>query len=64
MELIWSPLAIERMTEIKDYISKDSQQAAVAWVESIFDKVENVKQFPYIGRIVPEANKACFNRLP
>ena len=57
MKIIWSPLAVERMTEIADYISRENPTAAVSWVKAVFDKVENIKQFPYVGRIFPEANR-------
>ena len=57
MKIIWSPLAAQRMTEIADYISRDNPTGAVNWAKAIFEKIENIGQFPYMGRIVPEANR-------
>ena len=54
MKLIWSPLSIQRVQEISDYIAEDSISAANKWVDVIFDKVETLKSSPEIGRIVPE----------
>ena len=54
MELTWSPLAIERVTEIAQYIARDSPNAAQKWVESTFQTVERLKKFPKSGRTVPE----------
>ena len=54
MKLIWSPLAIERVSEIAEYISRDDMTAAQRWVEEIFVFVEQLSQFPASGRHVPE----------
>ena len=57
MKIIWSPLAIERITEIARYIAEDNLAAAQKWVEAIFVKVEQVRAAPASGRIVPEVNR-------
>lgn len=54
MKIIWSPLAIDRITELAEYIAQDNPSAAQTWVESIFQKGESLKKFPKSGRIVPE----------
>ena len=56
MKIIWSPLAIDRATEISQYISQDNPSAARKWVENLFDKVQHLKSSPLSGRIVPETN--------
>lgn len=55
MKLIWSPLAIERVSEIAEYIARDNLSTAQRWVEDTFDRVEQLEQFPDSGRNVPEA---------
>ncbi len=50
----WSPVSLERIQEIADYIAEDSRIAAGNWVDEIFKKVEKLKSNPEIGRIVPE----------
>ncbi len=54
MNLIWSPLAIERVSEIAEYIARDNPPAAQRWVEETFDRVGQLERFPDSGRRVPE----------
>lgn len=54
MKIIWSPLSIDRTTEIAKYIAQDNSSAAKKWVETLFDKVELLKSSPQSGRVVPE----------
>lgn len=54
MRIVWSPLAIERVEDIAQYIADDNASAAVEWVERIFDIVERLSKFPESGRVVPE----------
>jgi len=63
MKITWSPLAVERMTEIKDYISRDNPTAALKWAKAVFDIIENIQDFPFMGRIVPEANRKEIREL-
>jgi toxin ParE1/3/4 len=63
MKIFWSPLAIQRVQEISDYIAKDSKRAALKWVDSIFDKVEILGTSSEIGRKVPELNRADIREL-
>ena len=57
MKIIWSPLAIERASEISDYIAQDNPTAAISWVETLFDKVNILKSSPKSGRMVPETQR-------
>lgn len=57
MKIIWSPLAIDRTTEIAEYIALDNPSAATKWVEVLFDKVQLLKSSPNSGRIVPETRR-------
>jgi len=57
MNVIWSPLAIERLAEITDYIAQDNPSAAEKWVQNIFKRVEHLQRFPEIGRLVPELSR-------
>ena len=63
MKIQWSPLAIERIGEISDYIARDSPMAATRWVHSIFDRVEQVKNFSKSGRFVPEVVRKDIREL-
>ncbi len=63
MKIIWSPLAVDKASEIVDYISQDKPTAAKKWIEEIFLKVEQLKLSPQIGRIVPEISDSQFREL-
>ncbi len=63
MKLIWSPLAVERVSEIAKYIAQDKPAAAEKWVDSIFNKVERLTEFPESGRVVPEINNKTFREI-
>jgi len=39
MKIIWSPLSIERLEEIFEYISIDNRSAAKKMADKIFNKV-------------------------
>ncbi|MDH5377355.1 MAG: type II toxin-antitoxin system RelE/ParE family toxin [Gammaproteobacteria bacterium] len=54
MKVEWSPLALERIKEIADYIKADSSIAAKNWVNSIFDRTDLLSSAPRSGRVVPE----------
>ena len=54
MKIIWSPLAISRVTEIAEYILMDNPVAAEKWVDEIFNRVMQLKTYPKSGRMVPE----------
>ena len=57
MKIIWSPLAIDRATEIAEYISSDNVTASQNWIETIFEKVKILETSSEIGRIVPEIER-------
>ena len=63
MRIIWSPLAVDRASEIADYIAQDKPSAAEKWIDTVFSKVEQLKSSPEIGRIVPEINDSQFRGL-
>ena len=63
MKIQWSPLAIERIGEIADYIAQDSPGSAEKWIHSIFNRVEQVKDFSQSGRLVPEMNRKDIREL-
>lgn len=63
MRIIWSPLAVDRASEITDYIAQDKPSAAEKWIDTVFSKVEQLKSSPEIGRIVPEINDSQFREL-
>ena len=57
MKIFWSPLAVERLEDIYEYISKENVSAAQKIINKIFKKVETLSKYPGRGRKVPEANR-------
>ena len=45
MKIKWSPLSIERVTEIALYIANDKVGAADKWIDSVFSAVKNFLNF-------------------
>ena len=63
MNIVWSPLALDRASEIARYIAHDNPAAAEKWIKTVFSKVEQLKISPEIGRIVPEIRNNQFREL-
>ncbi len=52
--IMWSPEAVEDLETIAEYIERDSALYARSVVSKIIEVSRNIKEFPFIGRIVPE----------
>jgi toxin ParE1/3/4 len=63
MKIIWSPLAIDRASEIAEYIAQDKPSAAEKWINTVFSKIEQLQSSPEIGRVVPEIRNDQFREL-
>jgi toxin ParE1/3/4 len=63
MRIIWSPLALDRASEIADYIAQDKPSSAEKWIDTIFSRVAQLKSSPESGRIVPEINDSRFREV-
>jgi toxin ParE1/3/4 len=51
MRVDWSPRALDRVVEIASYIALDSPANAEAWVDRLFDHVEEqLTEFPLSGK--------------
>ncbi len=54
VEIEWSSIAQNDLNKIIDYIAQDSLEYALLFYEQVREKVENLTQFPKMGRKVPE----------
>lgn len=54
LKVEWSPEAIEDIESIAKYIQRDSEFYARAVVTKFLEVSRNIKEFPLIGRVVPE----------
>lgn len=50
VEIVWSPLALARLTEIRAYVAKDKPEAAARLATRIVSLVEALREHPYLGR--------------
>jgi addiction module RelE/StbE family toxin len=50
LEIVWSPLALARLREIRAYVAKDKPDAASRLAMRIFAVVEALRDHPYLGR--------------
>lgn len=57
MKIVWSPLALDRVNEIADYIAENSVEAAKVWLVDGFGVVDRLADFPESGRMVPEVKR-------
>lgn len=63
MKIVWSPLAIDRVSEIAAYIAQENPAAAEKWVDTVFRKVEDLQDFPESGRVVAETENKSIREL-
>lgn len=63
MRILWSPLAVERLEDIYEYIAKHNISASQDLIESIFNKVESLLDNSERGRRVPEIDKENIREL-
>lgn len=54
LEVKWSPEATEDLESVAEYIARDSEFYARAVVTEILSVSRNIREFPLIGRVVPE----------
>lgn len=63
MSVRWSLLALRRMSEVVDYISRDRPEAARKWADGVFAAVGQLERFPGQGRVVPEVGRPSIREL-
>ena len=71
-EPLFSPMAVEDLESILDYISRDNPRAAVSFVETIKAKCQTLARFPLLGasrehvikglRVFPVGNYVIYYR--
>ena len=64
VRVVWSPLSLELVEEIARVIATDRPVTARRWVVAVFDRVARLRQFPGLGRMVPELARPEIRELP
>jgi len=62
-EVRWTTQAADDLQAIYDFIGRDSEQYAQAIVEGILAAIDNLEQFPLLGRTVPERSRDDLREL-
>jgi toxin ParE1/3/4 len=63
MRIIWTEPAVADLQNIKTYMSNDSGYYAFVMIEKILKSVEKIKDFPRIGREVPEFEESGIREI-
>ena len=63
VKINWTPLAVEDLKDIHDYIALDSKRYAQITVAKIHFRVYNLEDQPYLGRVVPEFEDKTIREL-
>lgn len=63
MNVVWSPLALEKLESIAKFIALDKPSAAEEWVNDIFDRTELIGSQPEMGREVPELLGSSYREI-
>ena len=62
-EIIWSKSSVNDLKNLHRYISKDSVLYAKRFIDLLISRVEQLKDFPESGRVVPEKNNPKIREL-
>jgi toxin ParE1/3/4 len=63
MKVIWTKEALEKLSEIEEFIAKNSQQRAEQFVNYLIERDESISQNPFIGHMLPEISKPNIREL-
>jgi toxin ParE1/3/4 len=63
LKIVWSPGAIERAHEAAAHIAADKPEAALRWLDGLFEAVGRLETFPQSGRVVPEIGDPEFREV-
>lgn len=53
-KVVWTLRSRDDLRAIATFISRDNPAAALKLGELIFERVERLEQFPFLGRVLPE----------
>jgi len=62
-EIIWTEPALSDLNEIAEYIALDKPNAARSLVKQVFSSVDNLEQFPELGRTPPELKTSKYREI-
>ena len=63
VKLDWTTQAHDDLHAIFDHISHDSRSVAKIFVEKVYYRADQLRQFPFSGRVVPELERDDIREL-
>lgn len=63
VEVIWTQRATQEITNIAEYLEQYSELYASSIVKKLYGKVGVLKQFPKLGRMIPEMQEEKYREL-
>jgi len=63
MKVVWSQTALGHLTDIYEYISRDSKRYALRMVDRITSRTKQIEQFPGLAQVVAEYNDPSIREL-
>lgn len=63
VQIEWTERSLEDLNKIHDYIARDSKSYANLFIKKIYNAVQKLREFPNMGRIVPEVNISSVREL-
>ncbi len=61
--VFWTNSANQDLVEIVDYLAEESLEAAEAFVNRVDQELTHLREFPQIGRVVPELERNNVTRF-
>ena len=62
-KIVWTLRSRQDLRHIASFIAKDNPSAALKFGELIFARVDMLKKFPEVGRIVPERSQSHIREI-
>ncbi len=62
-KLIWSPAARDDLRDLVRFIARDNVDRAASFGLQLIQRTEMVREFPEMGRVVPERRDACLREI-
>ncbi|CAG9001131.1 MAG: hypothetical protein CENE_03148 [Candidatus Celerinatantimonas neptuna] len=63
MNVVWSPLALQKLGDAAEFIALDDPAAAKNWVNNVFDRAALLSTMPEMGRLVPELPNTNYREI-
>ena len=63
VQVKWTPLSIEDLKDIHDYIAKDSKRYAKIQIIKLKSRTNILKKYPNSGKLISEYNDERFREL-